>query len=138
MITVAIEAASAVPVFEQLRSQIEVAIRTGALEAGQSLPTIRQLAADLAIAPNTVGRAYKELERSGLIRTGRRRGTMVADLHDDPILERRARLADAAERYAAEASRIGATLDEAIEALRTRATSTRASPRVAAPRAITQ
>lgn len=118
MITVAVDAASPIPVYEQLRSQMETAIRTGVLAPGQALPTVRQLAADLAVAPNTVGRAYRELERSALIRTGGRRGTVVADVEGDPAQERRTRLAGAAARYAAEVAHIGATLEDAVEALR--------------------
>ncbi len=121
MSTVTVDAGSPVPVYEQLRSQVVTAIRTGVLRPGQPLPTVRQLAADLSIAPNTVGRAYRELERAGFIRTSGRRGTTVADVGGDAAAERRARLAAAADRYAAEAAQVGATFHEAVEALRLRA-----------------
>lgn len=118
MITVSVDPESPTPAFEQLRSQLESAVRTGVLSAGQALPTVRQLAADLSLAPNTVGRAYRELERAGVIRTQGRRGTVVADLGIRPTAERRKRLAEAAERFAAEAVRLGASIDETIDAVR--------------------
>ncbi|MCT1458106.1 GntR family transcriptional regulator [Aestuariimicrobium sp. p3-SID1156] len=65
------------PPFEQLRSQIEAAIATGALAAGTRIPPVRQLARDLGIAPGTVARAYKELESAGLVATARGAGTTV-------------------------------------------------------------
>lgn len=84
MITV--DDSSAVPVFEQIRSQLNDQIRTGVLGAGQRLPSIRQLAGDLRIAPGTVARAYTELEAGGLIESSRAHGTRVRAeqvLHED-------------------------------------------------------
>lgn len=72
-----IEAESAVPPFEQLRTQIASMVVTGELEPGQKLPTVRQLANDLGLAPNTVARAYRELEADDIISTQGRRGTFV-------------------------------------------------------------
>ena len=69
---------SATPPYEQIRVQIASLVAVGALPPGTRLPTVRSLAADLGIAAGTVARAYKELEQSGLIETGRRNGTVVA------------------------------------------------------------
>ncbi|AOY70247.1 GntR family transcriptional regulator [Arthrobacter sp. TES] len=66
-----------VPPYEQIRRQLRSSITVGALEPGSRLPTVRSLAADLGIAAGTVARAYKELERSGLIESRRRNGTIV-------------------------------------------------------------
>jgi DNA-binding transcriptional regulator YhcF (GntR family) len=71
---------SAVPPFEQVRSQIAEAIRSGALPAETRLPPVRQLAADLGLAVNTVARSYRELETAGLLETRGRNGTFVAGL----------------------------------------------------------
>jgi DNA-binding transcriptional regulator YhcF (GntR family) len=80
-----IDPRSSVPPFVQLKDQLERQIRSGELEPGARLPTVRRLAADLAIAPNTVARAYRELEQQELIITRGRHGTMVADNRpDDP------------------------------------------------------
>lgn len=65
------------PIFEQVRSQLERAIRDGRVKAGERLPTVRQLAGDLGIAPNTVARAYRELEIANVIETRGRKGTFA-------------------------------------------------------------
>lgn len=69
---------SATPPYEQIRGQIAALVAAGALPPGTRLPAVRRLAADLGIAAGTVARAYKELEQSGLLETGRRNGTRVA------------------------------------------------------------
>ncbi|WP_461187410.1 GntR family transcriptional regulator [Arthrobacter sp. Z4-13] len=68
---------SAVPPYEQIRSQISSLVAVGALSPGTRLPTVRSLAADLGIAAGTVARAYKELEAAGLVEARRRGGTVV-------------------------------------------------------------
>lgn len=80
---IVLDATSAVPPYEQIRSQFRSQILAGKLLVGTRLPTIRRLAADLGIAVNTVARAYKELEGAGLIETRRRAGTVVAAGADD-------------------------------------------------------
>lgn len=67
-----------VPIYQQLRDQIVVAVAAGVLGPGDSLPTTRQLAADLGINMHTVNKAYNQLRREGLIRLGRRTGAVVA------------------------------------------------------------
>lgn len=74
---------SATPPFEQLRVQVIDLIRQGELRAGDKLPTVRRLAQDLGLAPNTVARTYRELERDELIETRGRHGTFVAATGDD-------------------------------------------------------
>jgi GntR family transcriptional regulator len=68
---------SAVPPYEQIRSQISSLVAVGTLAPGSRLPTVRSLAADLGIAAGTVARAYKELEVAGLVEARRRGGTVV-------------------------------------------------------------
>jgi DNA-binding transcriptional regulator YhcF (GntR family) len=71
------------PLFDQLRSQIIDAIRTGTLQPGLRLPTVRELAGQLGLAVNTVARAYRELETAGIVETRGRFGTFVA--RADPV-----------------------------------------------------
>lgn len=78
---------SVLPPYEQLRVQITEQVRTGGLPAGSKLPTVRQLSTDLGLAPNTVARAYKELEHDGIVATAGRRGTVVADPHVEVAAE---------------------------------------------------
>ena len=73
-----IDPGSDVPLGEQVQRGIRRAIAEGELAPGDPLPPVRQLAADLGVNLNTVARAYRELEREGLVNTARGRGTLVA------------------------------------------------------------
>lgn len=65
------------PPFEQIKNQIAEQRATGELPANHRLPPVRHLAAELGVAPNTVARAYRELEASGVIQTRGRHGSFV-------------------------------------------------------------
>jgi DNA-binding transcriptional regulator YhcF (GntR family) len=80
-VLVAIDTASPVPVYEQLRSQLQRLIGSGQLPVGTRLPTIRQLAADLGIATATVSRVYELLANDGWVVGAGRGGTVV---HNKP------------------------------------------------------
>ena len=67
------------PIYMQIVSQISEAIAKGEISAGQKLPAVRKLAAELVINPNTVAKAYSELEQAGLITTKTGSGTFVND-----------------------------------------------------------
>ena len=75
-----VDSNSAMPVFEQLRVQIQRMISSGQLEPGSKLPPIRQLANDLQLARGTVNKVYEALARDGLVRTAGRHGTVVLDV----------------------------------------------------------
>ena len=81
---VEIDLRSPVPPFEQIRARIADLAAAGELPAGTRLPSVRALAGDLGIAPNTVVRAYRELEAAGVVRTARGKGTVVADAPPAP------------------------------------------------------
>ena len=76
---ISIDMSSAIPPFEQVRSQLAALISAGILTPGTRLPTVRDLAADLGIAVGTVTRAYRELETLGLVTSRRRIGTVIAE-----------------------------------------------------------
>jgi DNA-binding transcriptional regulator YhcF (GntR family) len=105
-----IDFSSEVPPFEQLRTGIAKRVTSGELAPGTRLATVRQLAADLGLAPNTVARAYRELEADGVISTQGRRGTFVASSHeaapDDTLVAQ-------ADEFARSARRLGYTVQEA-------------------------
>ncbi len=91
MTTLTIDPHAPHPPFEQLRRQLVTQIMTRQLPAGTKLPPVRRLAADLALAPNTVARAYRELEAEGYLITQGRNGTVVAPIAAvDAESERRA------------------------------------------------
>jgi len=73
-----IDSRSGVPIYRQLVQQIENGILGGLLRPGEQLPTVREVALDLTINPNTVARAYRELEQQGLLTSYQGRGTFVA------------------------------------------------------------
>lgn len=78
---------SAEPPYEQIKSQVDEAVTTGRLRPGDKLPPVRQLAGELGLAPNTVARAYRELEHRGTVVTRGRAGTFVSV--DDAVREAR-------------------------------------------------
>lgn len=67
-----------VPIYLQLIEQVKRSVALGVLAPGERLPTVKQLATDLTVNPNTVARAYRELERDGVIETSVGRGSFVA------------------------------------------------------------
>jgi DNA-binding transcriptional regulator YhcF (GntR family) len=107
---------AALPPYEQLRQQVTALVLGGALAPGDRLPAIRQLAKDLGLAGGTVARAYRELEADGVVSTHGRHGTVVAG--PPRRLAPPPELLDAARTYADRASRAGATVDDALTAVR--------------------
>lgn len=106
---VQVDSASPVPVFEQLRAQIERLIVSGQFAPGAKLPPIRHLAADLGLARGTVNKVYDALARDGLVATAGRHGTVV--LPGVRGTTTAATLAVAADRFVIAARQLG--LDDA-------------------------
>jgi GntR family transcriptional regulator len=109
---------SGVPVYRQLIDQVLVAVASSALAPGDQLPTVRQLAVDLSINPNTVVRAYKELEIRGMLTTQQGTGTFITSkkVKQDEV-QRQRRLAQMTAEFVALASSDGYTLQEIIAGL---------------------
>lgn len=72
-----INTSNGVPVYEQVARQIMFAVASGGLESGEMVPSVRQMAKDLAINPNTVARAYRQLQDQGIVATVRGSGLEV-------------------------------------------------------------
>jgi len=106
---ITIDAGSPVPPYEQVRGQLAAQISDRTLAAGTRLPTVRQLATDLGLAPNTVAKAYRELESAGVIETRGRAGTFVGTAGETG----RAAAVAAAREYAATVRALGIDRDEA-------------------------
>jgi GntR family transcriptional regulator len=112
---------SGVPVYRQLMDQITGGMASGALAPGEQLPTVRQMAADLAINPNTVARAWRELEIRGLLETQQGTGTFIGrpKAGRDEV-ERRRQLAQLVSDFVARAGAAGFTVADLMEQLRGR------------------
>jgi DNA-binding transcriptional regulator YhcF (GntR family) len=100
------------PPYEQIRTQIAQQVASGALPPGARLPTVRALAETLGIAPNTVARAYRELEHAGVVSTRGRNGTVVNGDGSDRAAK------EAAVSYAEAMRALGVRQDEALELVR--------------------
>lgn len=116
-----LDAHSGVPVYRQIIDQVTGGMASGALQPGDQLPTVRQLAVDLTINPNTVVRAYRELEIRGVLETQQGTGTFVSEQkvkRDDA--ERRRRLDQLVGEFVARAGAGGFTLRELLNELQDR------------------
>ncbi len=110
---------SGVPVYRQIIDQVRAGIASGTLTVGDQLPTVRQLAVDLAINPNTVLRAYRELELGGFLETQQGTGTFITEKRVKRDEAERARqLAQLAGEFLSRAGAAGFTADELMEQLR--------------------
>ena len=110
---------SGMPVYRQLIDQVRGGIASGMLSAGDQLPTVRQLAVDLAINPNTVVRAYRELELGGLLETHQGTGTFISTQKMKRTdAQRERQLAQIVGDCVSRAGAAGFTVDDLIEALR--------------------
>ena len=110
-----------VPIYLQIVNQVKYLVAAGRLAPGDELPPIRALAERLQINPNTVARAYRELENAGVVEKRRTTGTYVSDVGSR--LARRERLKIVVERIdalLAEARQLGIGTDEVIDLLRQR------------------
>ena len=110
---------SGVPVYRQVVDQVRGAVAAGSLTAGDQLPTVRQLAVDLEINPNTVVRAYRELEYDGLLETHQGTGTFISgQKFRRPADERQRQLEQIASDTIARAGAAGFNIRELIDQLR--------------------
>ena len=110
---------SGVPVYRQLIDQVTGAMAAGTLAAGDQLPTVRQVAVDLSINPNTVARAYRELEIRGILETQQGTGTFISRQkvkRDDA--ERQRQLTQLVGEFVARAGAAGFTVGDLLDQLR--------------------
>ena len=110
---------SGVPVYRQIIDQVRGGIASSSLVAGDQLPTVRQLAVDLAINPNTVIRAYRELELGGLLESHQGTGTFISTQKiERGDAERERQLEQIVGDTVARAGASGFTVEDLIEQLR--------------------
>jgi GntR family transcriptional regulator len=107
---------SAVPPYLQIVQQVRQALRMGLIDVGDQLPSVREVVAATAINPNTVLKAYRDLEREGLVAAAAGRGTFVTRRPEGPPPGTHARLGRSLARWVREAHAAGLD-DESIESL---------------------
>jgi|SRR5271157_4082465 len=112
---------SGVPVYRQIIDQVMGGIAAGALSGGDQLPTVRQVAVDLSINPNTVVRAYRELEIRGVLETQQGTGTFIGnqEVKRDEV-ERRRQLNQLVAEFVSRAGSAGFTIQDLLEQLHDR------------------
>jgi GntR family transcriptional regulator len=111
-----LDPSSGVATYLQLVQQVKDALRLGILDVGDQLPTVREVVADLAINPNTVAKAYRDLEREGLVVARQGRGTFIASTLAPASVEHHVPLRRELLRWIAAAQRAGLE-EESIRAL---------------------
>jgi GntR family transcriptional regulator len=116
-----ISTSDGLPIYQQIVNQVKYLVASGRLKPGEELPPIRTLAERLLVNPNTVARAYRELETAGVVEKRRTAGTYVSDAGSP--LARRERLRILTERIdalLAEARQMGVGTDELLRLIRLR------------------
>src|SRR5215475_10306039 len=109
---------SGVPAYRQIIDQVTGGLAAGALSGGEQLPTVRQVAVDLSIKPNTVMRAYRELEIRGIIESLQGTGTFVSQQDGKPDeAERQRRLSQLTGEFVARAGAAGFTIQDLVDQL---------------------
>ena len=116
MITFRLDSASGLVPYLQLVQQVKHALRLGLLDVGDQLPTVKEAVTQLAINPNTVLKAYRELEHAGLIESRPGQGTFVTRTLAGPSLASHTALRRDLMRWIRSAKAVGLD-DESIEAL---------------------
>jgi GntR family transcriptional regulator len=119
------------PIYRQIANQIRYMIASGLLEPGEEIPSIRTLASRLKVTPNTVVKAYDELESAGILEKRPGAGTFVAE--ERPRLGKREReriIESRIDALLAEAHQLGLTADELLSAVRSRQAEIEGRPKV--------
>jgi len=116
LVSLELNTSSGVPAYLQLVQQVRQALRMGVLQVGDKLPTVKEVVAEVAVNPNTVMKAYWELEHEGLVEGRQGVGTFVLRRPDGPGPDVQARLAGDLERWV-RAARAEGLDNDAIEAM---------------------
>ena len=110
-----IDLQSRIPIYEQLYKKIMSLCLKGVLKKGDQLPSVREMAKTLGVNPNTISKAYNELERDGIIYSLAGRGSFVGDIEKEKIVLEKLKIFDEAVDGAFSVGVTGATLKERID-----------------------
>jgi GntR family transcriptional regulator len=119
---ISINLADGVPIYKQIVNQVRYLAASGALAPGEELPPIRTLALQLKVTPNTIVRAYDELEAAGVIHKRRGSGSFVSDVRHSPLAdtERQRIIEQRVDSLLAEAHHLNFTADDVLRVIRDR------------------
>jgi GntR family transcriptional regulator len=118
-LTFTLDPTGGVPFYKQIILQVQMAIADGRLASGDQLPTVRSLAVDLQVNPNTVARAYNELEIRGVVDTQQGSGTFISEKTVQlPEIEREKILAEISTGFITKAASYGFSMAEIVGYLR--------------------
>jgi GntR family transcriptional regulator len=119
MITFQLNPKSGVPIYRQIQDQIRYGIASNLLSPGEQLPTVRALAVELSVNPNTVIKAYTDLERAGILTTEQGTGTFVSAQPPAPLpkAERQDKLESLCSEFLAQAARYGFSPGEIVKVI---------------------
>jgi GntR family transcriptional regulator len=116
-----ITSSDGIPIYLQIVNQVKYLVASGRLSPGQELPPIRVLAEQLLVNPNTVARAYRELETAGVVTKRRTAGTFVSERGSPLGRRERLRILNSrVDALLAEARQMGVTVDQVLELIRRR------------------
>ena len=116
--SISLDFQSGVPIYKQIIMQVEMAMADGRLSPGSQLPTVRALAADLQINPNTVVRAYSEMEIRGLLNTQQGSGTFISNKKVEFTPEEKQKLIkELIQTFSSKANSYGISLEEIVSQL---------------------
>ncbi|MDR2194458.1 MAG: GntR family transcriptional regulator [Treponema sp.] len=120
-ITFSLDTASGTPIYRQIIRQIEYAILSERLKTGDRLPTIRALAVELKINPNTIAKAYSELEILGILTTQVGSGTFISDKKPEARNDvRNRKIQEVLGRFMQELKNLGVEKNELLELIQER------------------
>lgn len=108
-----VDPSSGVPIYLQIINQVKRAVASGLMKTGDQMPSVREMAVELTVNPNTIAKAYQELERDGVIKTVRGVGTFISEkkvtiVHEERLKE----LGSAIDKVLIEAHHLGFSEDE--------------------------
>lgn len=111
-----------VPIYQQIVTQVKYLVAANRLKPGTELPTIRALAEQLQVNPNTIARAYRELEQEGTVEKRSTKGTFVAEsISKFSARHRQAALHKRIDQLLAESRQLGFSMDQLFDQIETRA-----------------
>lgn len=118
MSIILVDVKSRMPIYEQIIASVKEAVISGLLCGDEPLPSVRSLAGELAINPNTIQKAYSELERQGIVYSVPGKGSFISSNTDEIEKQHRAQIENELEKLIGEALKAGITAKEILDIIK--------------------